>query len=139
MAKKLPTQAQFLRTANFMLTSPVAGEKESGQCKRWVRQVQEGSGVPSDLSAPTGLDAKETAEWYRYERPQLVCHNGGLPGDIYFWEEDHGEHGHVMIRDHGNKYIGNFKGHGTKEDGDARGSYRMDPNDPPTLIVRTWR
>lgn len=123
----------------FALDSPVFGEKEAGQCKRWVRQVCEGAGVPVAYRPPTVIDAKDCAAWYREEREDVCVDNGSVPGDILFWEHGHGPHGHVAIRIPGNRVAENSTAHAPDGKPDGRGTRPLDELGPPSLIVRLWR
>lgn len=139
MPTKLPTQKYLVDTAYKALRARNGFEKKGGQCKRFVRQIQEAAGVSIDIRIPTGISAKQAAKWYRDNHPDLICDNGGLPGDIYFWESGSGGFGHCAIRGKNNELIQNSEFFAPEDEEDARGVRLIKDMKTASLIVRTWR
>lgn len=134
-----PTQALLLKTARIALTARTGFEKKAGQCKRFQRQIGRAAGVPLSVNPPVGLDAAQTAQWYRDVNPELIV-TSGLPGDWYFYEGGkHGPHGHMAMREFGNIAIENSTAHAPEDEEDGRGVRRLDQLGTPSLIVRVWK
>jgi hypothetical protein len=99
------------------------GEKERGQCWRFVRlSIKEVLGN-TWYCPPVGADAKQAFEWYR-ERG-LIIPKGAEPqvGDIGFILGDgHGPHGHCVARIYGNRIAENSYLHWTRQNKDGRGT-----------------
>lgn len=138
MTKTKPTQRRFIQWIIYAVTAPEGFEKRAGQCKRFIRQICEQAGVPDALCPPPVLDAKQCAEWYREKHPELCHENGSVPGDILFWEEGHGPHGHVGARVPKNMLAENSTAHAPQDEEDGRGYRFLKRLGEPSLIVRVW-
>lgn len=139
MANNYPTNTEVIQGCYFAVRARTGFEKKAGQCKRFVRQLLLHLEVPEDARLPAGLDAKETAEWIRRNRPQHVVRNGSVPGDILFYENGHGPHGHVVVRLPGNIGGENSTAHAPEGQEDGRGYRPLARIGNPTLIYRVWR
>lgn len=139
MIEKLPLREKLLLTVANALRAPKGFEKKAGQCKRFVRQICEAAGVPPEMCPPPEIDARECANWYRHNWPELCDPRSPSVGDIYFYEIGHGIHGHVGFRDWGNRLAENSTAHAPEGKPDGRGVRPLVKVGKPTLTVRVWR
>jgi hypothetical protein len=139
MNNKLPTRAKLLLAASQGLIATSGFETRAGQCKRWIRQVTTIAQVPAEMRPPFEIDARQCAEWYRTHHPELCVSNGDVPGDLLFYENGHGPHGHVGIRLYGNVLGENSTAHAPEDEPDGRGTRRLWQVGKPSLVVRLWQ
>jgi hypothetical protein len=139
MSNIRPTAQTMVNMVRHAISAPNGFEAHAGQCKRFVRQVCEAAGVPSDISPPVGLTAMECEKWYRTNHPECVMKNGSVPGDILFFSVGHGPDGHTGFRMPGNELGENSVAHAPEGQRDGRGYRPLAEVGEPSAIVRVWR
>lgn len=137
--ENLPNQKEVVDAFVSGLTAEENAEQIAGMCWRFTRQRLAVAGVPDNLIPPRGVDANGAARWYRKYHPELCKENGSVPGDVLFYEEGHGPHGHVGGRIPRNRLAENSVAHAPEGKADGRGIRALSRVGTPTLILRMWR
>ncbi len=99
------------------------GEREKGQCWRFIRLSAKEVFGERWVCPPVGSDAAQAFEWYQERGLLLPAGANTIPGDIGFVLGDgHGIHGHCGARIYGNRWAENSYLHWTRANQDARGT-----------------
>lgn len=127
-----PSLNEMERWTRLRLVAP-NGVTESGYCERFVHKTYLFPFPDLGDDFHTGSAIGSAALWAD-SAFVIDDFEQSLPGDIFYWTQQHGPNGHTAIRIQGNQVAENSIVHW--DGADSRGVRPLDALDTPDLVIR---